>query len=102
MPDLDEGPYAADAIGLSQIDICRKRHGIETNSFIDPCLANERRASNGSPDSRVPAGTVRSLAMQTPIVRRFSASDRDDDVRCFALPLGPKCAAVWPPSFEVV
>ena len=25
---------------------------------IDPCIANERRASNGSPDSRAPAGTT--------------------------------------------
>ena len=35
---------------------------------IEPCTANERRASNGSPDSQAPAGITRSLAMQTSIV----------------------------------
>ena len=36
---------------------------------IEPCIANDRRASNGSPDVQVPAGTTGSLAMQTSIGR---------------------------------
>ena len=36
--------------------------------IIEPCTANERRASNGSPDFQAPAGITRSLAMQTSIV----------------------------------
>ena len=34
---------------------------------IEPCTANERRASNGSPDFQAPAGITRSLAMQASI-----------------------------------
>ena len=36
-------------------------------SPIEPCIANDRRASNGSPDSQAPAGITRLLAMQTSI-----------------------------------
>ena len=38
-------------------------------SLIEPCRANERRASNGSPDFQAPAGITRSLAMQTSIIK---------------------------------
>ena len=35
--------------------------------FIDPCTANQRRASNGSPEPRTPARIRRSLAVQPSI-----------------------------------
>ena len=38
---------------------------------IEPCIANELRASNGSPDSQAAAGIAGSLAMQTSISARF-------------------------------
>ena len=45
-----------------------------TRTIVEPCRANEPRASNGSPDFQAPAEITRSLAMQTSISPRIGQS----------------------------
>jgi len=46
---------------------------------IEPCMANERRASNGSPAHKGPVHVGRSLAMQRPISRPCPGSLQDTE-----------------------
>ena len=57
LPDPDGGP--GDATKPVKVYILAGQSNmVGMGEIIDPCIANERRASNGSPDSQAPAGTT--------------------------------------------
>ena len=69
------------------------------DALIEPCMANERRASNGSPAHKGPVHVGRSLAMQRPIGAKRPNSGRPVELQVLTLDACPHAPQpVAPPT----